>query len=99
MAAPTSDTMIGDGSSVVISQPVPTLAIQAPISATSVAVHTVRNAGTASGLHADGDGPSFLFVRDLFRKPVPTFRDHALCSPPRDALLLAAMRLERSQSR
>ena len=21
---------------------------------------------------------SFLFVRDLFRKPVPTFRDHAL---------------------
>ena len=21
-----------------------------------------------------------LFVRDLFRKPVPTFRDHAFCS-------------------
>ena len=55
VAAPTSDTMIGDGSSTVISQAVPTLAIQAPTFATSVAVHTVRKAGTASGLHADGD--------------------------------------------
>ena len=24
----------------------------------------------------------FLFVRDLFRKPVPTFRDHALAHVP-----------------
>ena len=38
----------------VINQAVPTLAIQAPTFATSVAVHTVRKAGTASGLHADG---------------------------------------------
>jgi hypothetical protein len=45
---------------VVISQPVPTLAIQAPIFATGVAVHTVRKAGTASGLHADGGGPACL---------------------------------------
>ena len=59
VAALTSDTQIGDGSSVVISQPVPTLATQAPIFATSVAVHTVRKAGTASGLHADGGGPAF----------------------------------------
>ncbi len=54
VAAPTSDTQIGDGSSVVINQAVPTLAIQAPTFATNVAVHTVRKAGTASGLHADG---------------------------------------------
>src|SRR5438128_10295419 len=28
-------------------------------------------------------GSSFLFEHDLFRKPVPTFRDHALVSPDR----------------
>src|SRR5947199_10250040 len=29
-------------------------------------------------------GPSFLFEHDLFRKPVPTFRDHALARGSRD---------------
>src|SRR3954452_3854559 len=40
----------------------------------------LRRAGSRAGcfLVESSSRSSFLFVRDLFRKPVPTFRDHAL---------------------
>src|SRR2546421_3760231 len=52
VAALTSDTISGDGSRVVISHAVATLAIQPPMLEIRTAIQTIRNAGTARGLQA-----------------------------------------------
>src|SRR6185436_9434977 len=52
VAALTSDTISGDGSRVVISHAVATLAIQPPMLEIRTAIQTIRKAGTARGLQA-----------------------------------------------
>jgi hypothetical protein len=50
----------------------------------------VVGARALSVLMESEPGSSFLFAHDLFRKPVPTFRDHALTCGRRGKSMVAA---------